>query len=212
MADDTVHETVHDTVHDADHDTVHDENFHDTASPALAVTDPFSFVCNAAAVTHPARFHYKSASGRYITVLTDPITSTVVAIDALCYHMGGPLTVGDIEEVDGEACLKCPWHFIPIRLSDGARMYQSVSFAGPMNKMVKDPEWKAQARLQKVFDVEIRAGDVYVNVEGSEDEVWKSDNYSHNDQAAQNLLAPEEIRRRRGAPSSVVKSSVMRPI
>jgi len=37
---------------------------------------------------------------------------TVYAVDEMCPHMGGPLHLGDIEEL-GEAaqlCIVCPWH------------------------------------------------------------------------------------------------------
>jgi len=31
-------------------------------------------------------------------------------LDSVCFHAGGPLALGDIEELpDGKACLKCPW-------------------------------------------------------------------------------------------------------
>ena len=47
--------------------------------------------------------------GRTVTVLQHD--SKVYAIDTACFHQGGPLgTEGDIEDIDGVACLRCPWH------------------------------------------------------------------------------------------------------
>ena len=48
--------------------------------------------------------------GRFVTILRNPTTSQIHAMDSICYHTGGPLGVGDIEEVDGRMCITCPWH------------------------------------------------------------------------------------------------------
>lgn len=32
-------------------------------------------------------------------------------MDSVCSHMGGPLgEQGDIEDIEGSACIRCPWH------------------------------------------------------------------------------------------------------
>jgi nitrite reductase/ring-hydroxylating ferredoxin subunit/uncharacterized membrane protein len=36
-----------------------------------------------------------------------------------CAHQGGPLSEGDITQVDGHACVVCPWHGSTYRLDDG---------------------------------------------------------------------------------------------
>lgn len=56
-------------------------------------------------------------TGRLVTVNNQKIAllkfkGTVYAVDELCPHMGGPLHLGDIEEL-GQArlpCIVCPWH------------------------------------------------------------------------------------------------------
>ena len=40
----------------------------------------------------------------------------VYAIDSICYHAGGPLAVGDIEDVNGHPCVLCPWHHYKVRV------------------------------------------------------------------------------------------------
>ena len=46
--------------------------------------------------------------GRYVSVIQH--NGKLYCIDSTCYHNGGPLAMGDIEDVDGEACIICPWH------------------------------------------------------------------------------------------------------
>ena len=47
--------------------------------------------------------------GRTVTILQH--SSKVYAVDTSCFHQGGPLgTEGDIEDINGVACLRCPWH------------------------------------------------------------------------------------------------------
>ena len=49
------------------------------------------------------------------------------AIDATCYHMGGPLLAADIEEVPGQGlCVLCPWHHYHISIESGKRLHQNL--------------------------------------------------------------------------------------
>ncbi|XP_041460558.1 uncharacterized protein LOC121411775 [Lytechinus variegatus] len=41
------------------------------------------------------------------------------AMDVSCPHAGGPLDMGDIEEIGGHTCLVCPWHDYDFRLDNG---------------------------------------------------------------------------------------------
>ena len=45
--------------------------------------------------------------------------NTFYALDLRCYHAGGPLSMGDIEDVEGNLCIKCPWHRYIIKLDTG---------------------------------------------------------------------------------------------
>eukprot|EP00659_Diplonema_papillatum_P004720 gene4720-7252_t len=40
-------------------------------------------------------------------------------MDTICYHAGGNLYKGDIEEVNGVPCLTCPIHHYRLSLKDG---------------------------------------------------------------------------------------------
>ena len=50
----------------------------------------------------------------------------VYCLDSLCYHAGGPLGIGDIEDVGGRACLSCPWHLYKVTLESGEKLYGST--------------------------------------------------------------------------------------
>lgn len=64
--------------------------------------------------------------GRTVTVLQH--NSKVYAIDTACFHQGGPLgTEGDIEDIDGVACLRCPWHGYRVNLVTGGRVQTDLS-------------------------------------------------------------------------------------
>ena len=41
-------------------------------------------------------------------------------LDAICYHAGGPLTEGDIEDFGGHRAVVCPWHKYRVDLRTGA--------------------------------------------------------------------------------------------
>eukprot|EP00486_Rosalina_sp_Unknown_P007373 CAMPEP_0201572042 /NCGR_PEP_ID=MMETSP0190_2-20130828/15099_1 /ASSEMBLY_ACC=CAM_ASM_000263 /TAXON_ID=37353 /ORGANISM="Rosalina sp." /LENGTH=154 /DNA_ID=CAMNT_0047997339 /DNA_START=18 /DNA_END=478 /DNA_ORIENTATION=- len=49
--------------------------------------------------------------------------NTFYALDLRCYHAGGPLSMGDIEDVEGNLCIKCPWHRYIIKLDTGEGFY-----------------------------------------------------------------------------------------
>lgn len=57
----------------------------------------------------PTLYLLQEVHGRTVTVLQH--NGKVYAIDTACFHQGGPLgTEGDIEDINGVACLRCPWH------------------------------------------------------------------------------------------------------
>ena len=58
--------------------------------------------------------HVRTRSRRHVSVLS--VDGEVYAIDSICYHAGGPLAVGDIEDVNGHPCVLCPWHHYKVRV------------------------------------------------------------------------------------------------
>eukprot|EP01104_Vermistella_antarctica_P002428 TRINITY_DN1266_c0_g1_i2.p2 TRINITY_DN1266_c0_g1~~TRINITY_DN1266_c0_g1_i2.p2 ORF type:complete len:112 (-),score=8.99 TRINITY_DN1266_c0_g1_i2:171-506(-) len=89
--------------------------------------------------------------------------------DARCYHMGGPLDEGDIEDFDGRLCVKCPWHRYIIDLDTGEGMYRDMESNG-----------KCKGRKQRVHQVkEDEEGFLWIRVSSAESDGDKveSDHY-----------------------------------
>ena len=61
-----------------------------------------------------------AVNGRYVTIFRfgEP-EPKLYCIDTSCYHAGGSLALGDIEEVNGVPCIKCPTHQFRLSLTDG---------------------------------------------------------------------------------------------
>ncbi|XP_069820755.1 Rieske domain-containing protein [Dendropsophus ebraccatus] len=82
------------------------------------------------------------------------------ALDLRCYHTGGPLHLGEIEDIDGRACIVCPWHKYKIVLEDGEGLYKGVN--------PKDPQyvkrWFSKGKKQRTHKVTVKDGNVYVTL------------------------------------------------
>lgn len=84
-------------------------------------------VCDAGLPLEKSRLH-THIEGRYITVFRQK--GQLSAIDSVCYHAGGPLTLGDlqdIEDLNGITAVSCPWHKFLVSITDGSRVYQQVT-------------------------------------------------------------------------------------
>lgn len=103
-------------------------------------------------------------------------------MDSVCFHAGGPLTLGDIEEVDGKPCLSCPWHKYLITLSEGDKLYDSMVMTG--GRLVPGG-WKAMLRLQRTHEVRRGAdGQVWLRIDAHGAEL-RSDSYASDQRAAE---------------------------
>jgi len=88
-----------------------------------------------------------------------------MAIDAVCYHFGGPLNEGDIEDVDGVTCIECPWHHykIDIRTGEGVSYTRGkVSIKGPR---------------QRIHYIRVDDNDIFVSLNDDSEEL-PSDSYA----------------------------------
>lgn len=98
----------------------------------------------------------------------------VFAIDATCYHMGGPLLHADIEDLAGFGpAIVCPWHRYQISLRSGDGLYVNMA-----------RQTCSKGARQRVHAVERREGQIYVRVsqaegDGPEAKV-ESDTYAFN--------------------------------
>ena len=69
-------------------------------------------------------------------------------LDAVCYHAGGPLTEGDIEDFGGVRCVTCPWHKYKVDLVTGQGLYLDL-----------DRKVKSKGIRQRAHEVEVRPGE-----------------------------------------------------
>ena len=75
---------------------------------------------------HSGRLLVKMGGGRHVALIAHD--GDVHAIDATCYHMGGPLLHADIEDCGSFGpCVVCPWHRYQISLRTGDSLYQNMS-------------------------------------------------------------------------------------
>ncbi|XP_055285409.1 Rieske domain-containing protein isoform X1 [Moschus berezovskii] len=82
------------------------------------------------------------------------------AMDIRCYHSGGPLHLGEIEEFDGRACIVCPWHKYKITLETGEGLYQSINPKDPS----AEPMWCSKGIKQRIHTVTVDNGNIYVTL------------------------------------------------
>uniref|UniRef100_A0A9L0IDA7 Rieske domain-containing protein n=3 Tax=Equus asinus TaxID=9793 RepID=A0A9L0IDA7_EQUAS len=82
------------------------------------------------------------------------------AMDIRCYHSGGPLHLGEIEDFDGRPCIVCPWHKYKITLATGEGLYQSINPKDPSAK----PEWCSKGIKQRIHKVTVDNGNIYVTL------------------------------------------------
>ncbi|XP_012577250.1 PREDICTED: Rieske domain-containing protein isoform X2 [Condylura cristata] len=82
------------------------------------------------------------------------------AMDIRCYHSGGPLHLGEIEDFDGRPCIVCPWHKYKITLATGEGLYQSINPKDPSAK----PKWCSKGIKQRIHTVTVDNGNIYVTL------------------------------------------------
>ncbi|XP_071372674.1 Rieske domain-containing protein [Centroberyx affinis] len=105
-----------------------------------------------------AKRSFRTLEGRDILVLYHQ--GVFYALDFHCYHAGGPLQNGDIEEFDGKLCIICPRHKYKISLAKGEGMYKATN---PKEKP-PIPRWFSKGVKQRVHTVTETNGDVYVQL------------------------------------------------
>ena len=98
-------------------------------------------------------------------------------VDSTCYHAGGPIGLGDLEEVNGELCIKCPWHGYCVSLKDGSKLYEALEMDKATKKLLP-AGWRKKQHAQRVHEVRKDAdGQVFVRLNRTA-EPWDSDEYS----------------------------------
>lgn len=98
--------------------------------------------------------------------------------------MGGPLNVGDIEDLEVSVgniipTILCPWHFHRISLKDGCKLNKGITF-DPVSKKSLGESWNSTPQFQRTHEVEIRSNGIYVKINESAGVTFKSDEYAKN--------------------------------
>ncbi|XP_010879143.1 Rieske domain-containing protein [Esox lucius] len=105
-----------------------------------------------------AKRSFRTLEGRDVLVIHHQ--GTFYAMDFHCYHAGGPLQNGDIEEFDGKLCIVCPKHKYKISLADGEGIYSAKKPQAPEAA----PTWHSKGIKQRIHTVTEINGDVYVTL------------------------------------------------
>lgn len=119
-----------------------------------AVKTAYWKVCEAGLPADKCRLH-SHIEGRYITIFRQ--NGKLSVIDSICYHAGGPLTLGsvqDIEDLDGISAVSCPWHKFLVSIDDGRRVYQQVTIENGKPSVKGWTRGKVVQRCHKIYENE----------------------------------------------------------
>ena len=104
------------------------------------------------------RIHVR-VNGRYLTIFR--FDGKLSAIDAICHHAGGPLTLGRVDDIEdlGVKVVLCPWHKFMVTVDKGLKAYQAVEIEHgiPVKK-----GWKLGKMVQRVHKIMENESGVYV--------------------------------------------------
>ncbi|TMW64241.1 hypothetical protein Poli38472_012863 [Pythium oligandrum] len=130
------------------------------AAAALDALLSYEYVCKLEDVPDGTRRCFLLPSSQRSILLIN-LKGQVFCIDQTCYHHGGPLANGDIEELAGKITIKCPWHAYHIAIETGEGLYMGVDMAfGPGGKLERtSPRVKTKGVKQRTHFVQIRNGD-----------------------------------------------------
>jgi nitrite reductase/ring-hydroxylating ferredoxin subunit len=104
------------------------------------------------------RIHCK-VEGRFVTVFRN--RGELSAIDSVCHHAAGPLTIGEVVDIEelGMTVVKCPWHKFSVGIKDGRKAFQGVDIIGGVPK---PSGWKVGKIVQRAHLVKENIEGVFV--------------------------------------------------
>jgi len=109
------------------------------------------------------------------TIMLVENKGVISAMDGNCYHVGGPLWNGEIEDVpDFGACVICPFHRHAITLESGESIYQEFNA-----KTMKPGGMKSKGAVQRIHTVHVNGeGEIFVKLQLQEPKL-RSDEFAH---------------------------------
>ncbi|XP_053172752.1 Rieske domain-containing protein isoform X2 [Scomber japonicus] len=130
-----------------------------------------------------AKRSFRTIEGRDILIVSHE--DVFYALDSYCYHAGGELQYGDIEDINGKLCIICPNHKYKITLAEGEGLYKGKV---PRENVSR---WFSKGVKQRTHTVTETNGDVYVKL--SEDcDYIDSDYYQGEKGKAERAAAAEK--------------------
>ncbi|NWZ04072.1 RFESD protein, partial [Agelaius phoeniceus] len=78
------------------------------------------------------------------------------ALDSRCYRK---IFASVISDIDGQACIVCPWHNFKITLETGEGLYEGINPQEPS----PTPKWQSKGVKQRIYKLTIDNGNVYVS-------------------------------------------------
>ncbi|NXX84731.1 RFESD protein, partial [Urocolius indicus] len=78
------------------------------------------------------------------------------AMDSRCYRK---IFVHMISDIDGQACIVCPWHKYVITLETGEGLYEGINPLEPS----PTPKWQSKGVKQRLHKITIVNGNVYAS-------------------------------------------------
>lgn len=130
----------------------------------------WEFVCTLDDLRQAKRSLHRLSSGRGIALFYR--RDQVFAVDHGCYHHGGPLVDGDIEDLvppsssmptadarskrDPVSCVKCPWHKYLIALETGECFYVGLAIA-TKTESLKSKGIKQRVHPTRIVEVDVES-------------------------------------------------------
>lgn len=146
------------------------------------------FVCNESEFKNKSRlsfiFDYKDPNDnnkiKKRPIVIFKVKKKYYGMDKRCYHAGGDLSMGDIEEIDKKLCVLCPWHNYIITLETGDGLYIGYDAKKKQNTGVKSKGKRQRIHnvfckdkkiyIQLNYDIKELASDQYARIMNDKDE------------------------------------------
>nr|CCA26739.1 conserved hypothetical protein [Albugo laibachii Nc14] len=116
--------------------------------------DNFEYICRLDEIEVGCKRCFYLPSSHRSVLLIHLRQGEVFCIDQTCYHHGGPLLEGDIEEIGGKTVITCPWHHYHIAIDTGEGLYMGIQPTTPSASHIAVV--KSKGVKQRTHSVEIR--------------------------------------------------------
>jgi len=125
-----------------------------TTTPNPPDPDGFELVCSVAELQEKGKLLRRLSSGRGVALWHH--RGQFLCLDHACYHHGGPLIDGDIEDLrEGVSCVLCPWHKYKVSFN-GECLYVGIDIT------TRETTLKSKGLKQRPHEVRAMAGSLYV--------------------------------------------------